>query len=177
MIKKGYKEMVHIEADNLIYGSYTSLLKVLREGYNGLAATPLNANKSFITASVFWISSLKAMQNFNNFLIDLGMNKDGLWKDYLTWLRPYGCCKHGGIDQDKDGNGIKPFAVNEMSMLAYYKSIEPNFFNLPVVPKYDYYLNRYICNMSEFGPNGREVGPATGDGIWDPNSWVYKLIY
>ncbi len=25
--------------------------------------------------------------------------------------------------------------------------------------------------MSDFAPNGREVGPDTGGGIWDPNSW------
>ena len=57
-------------------------------------------------------------------------------------------------------------------MLAYYHRIRPkDFFLLPVVPNYEYMLNRHVCNMSDFGPNGREVGPATGVGIWDPNSW------
>ena len=176
MISQGYDEMLHVEADNLLYGSITSLLPILRTGYKGLAATPLNSNKTFITASVLWISSLKALQKFNDYLLGLASNYNNGWKNYLKWLRPYGCCKKGGIDPDKDGNGIKPYAINEMSMLAYYHHIQPNEFKLlPVVSTYNYILNRHVCNMSDFGPNGHETGPATLDGIWDPNSWGQYL--
>lgn len=99
------------------------------------------------------------------------------------------------MDQDANGDGIKPFAINEMSMLAYYHHIKPDVFKLfPVVPVHDYNLNKYVCNMSEFGPGGSDnilydilcyisyiitynyiigsdVGPPTGAGVWDPNSW------
>jgi hypothetical protein len=111
MVRKGYPEMVHVEADNLLYGKMTDLLPAFRAKYKGLAATPLNSNKSFITASVLWIASLAALQKFNNFLLGLGRDKRE-WKKYLTWLRPYGCCKKGGVDADANGNGIK---VHEQS--------------------------------------------------------------
>ncbi len=76
------------------------------------------------------------------------------------------------MDPDKNGIGIKPFAVNEMSMLAYYHELYPHEFHLlPVVAAYPYVLNKYVCNMSDFGPGGKEVGPPTGHGVWDPNSW------
>ncbi len=96
----------------------------------------------------------------------------GEFDRYLTWLRPFACCKHGGIAPDAEGKGIKPFAVNEMSMLAYYHHIQPSvFFLFPVVPKHPYYYNRYTTNMSRFGPEGSDVGPSTNNGVWDPNSW------
>jgi hypothetical protein len=59
-----------------------------------------------------------------------------------------------------------------MSMLAYYHVLYPkDFFLFPVVPKFEYVQNKHICELSSFGPGGKEVGPATGAGIWDPNSW------
>lgn len=175
MVHYNLAEMVHVEADNMLYGKLTSLLSTFRNGYRGLAATPLNSNKSFITASVFWIASLKALQALNQYLMNLATNENNLWKNYLKWLRIFACCKQGGIDPDENGRGIKPYAINEMSMLAYYHELDPNppygLMLLPVVPLYNYHLNRYVCNMSEFGPHGREAGPPTGNGIWDPNSW------
>lgn len=76
MVAKGYTEMMHVEADNLLYGKLTEILEVLRKGYPTLAATPLNANKSFITASVLWIASFDAIFKFNNYLLGLGLNID-----------------------------------------------------------------------------------------------------
>jgi hypothetical protein len=176
MTKYGYKEIIHVEADNLLYGKLTNILNTLRTGYPGLAATPLNDNKSFITASVFWISSFAALKKFNDFLLALGRNANKELDEYLTWLRPYGCCKKWGINPDKNGNGIKPFAVNEMSMLGYYHHLYPkDFYLFPVVPKHPYFMNRHVCNMSAFGPEGHLVGPPTGKGIWDPNSWGQYL--
>ena len=98
------------------------------------------------------------------------MNKE--WQGYLNWLRPYGCCKPGGVDPDMNGQGIKPFAINEMSMLAYYHFLYPEkFLLLPVVPTHDYFLHKLWSNLTAFSPIGHEVGPLTGIGIWDPNSW------
>ena len=68
-------------------------------------------------------------------------------------------------DSDAEGNGLKPFAINEMSMLAFYHEIEPAELKLlPVVPAHNYILNKYVCNMSTFGPGGPEVS-------------VFKLLY
>jgi hypothetical protein len=157
---------------------YTDLLPALRSGYPGLAATPLNSNKTFITASVLWIATIAALVKFNNFLLDLGRNTKGEWKFYLNWLRPFACCRsaaQGGIDVI-DGKGLKPSAINEMSMLAYYRHLYPkDFMVFPVVPQHDYILNRHITNLSAWGPSGHEVGPATGQGIWDPGSWGQYL--
>jgi len=137
-------------------------------------ATPLLANKSFITASVFWISSLKALQHFTDFLYAIASKTE--YQSYLNWMRRYGCCKRGGIDPDENGNGIRPFAINEMSMLAYYHHLYPSqFILLQIVPHQEFILNRYVCNMSEFGPGGKSVGPETNEGIWDPNSWGQRL--
>jgi len=172
MLTYGYHELIHVEADNMLYGRLMSLLPTLRSGYRGLAATPLNTDKSFITASVLWISRLGALLKFNNYLLSLGLNKNQHWTRYLKWLRQYACCKQGGVDPDQHGNGIKPFAINEMSMLAFYHHEHPSEFKLfPVVPAHPFITNRYVVNMSDYGPDGVQVGPATGHGVWDPNSW------
>lgn len=105
MIRNNYTELLHVEADNLLYGQITSILPILRSKYKALAATPLNSNKSFITASVFWIPTVAAIIKFNNYLMDLAKNTNNEWTNYLKWIRPYGCCKQGGIDPDKSGNG------------------------------------------------------------------------
>jgi len=80
------------------------------------------------------------------------------------------------VEPNKDGVGIKPYTINEMTMMAYYKKIYPErFFMFPVVPNYDYYFNRHTVNMSHYSPGGKEVGPDTGSGIWDPSSWGQYL--
>eukprot|EP00601_Ochromonadales_sp_CCMP2298_P021991 CAMPEP_0173303164 /NCGR_PEP_ID=MMETSP1143-20121109/18744_1 /TAXON_ID=483371 /ORGANISM="non described non described, Strain CCMP2298" /LENGTH=872 /DNA_ID=CAMNT_0014243857 /DNA_START=97 /DNA_END=2716 /DNA_ORIENTATION=+ len=146
--KSGYRELLHIEADNMLYGKLSSLLPVLRSGYPGLAATPLTAKTNMITASVFWVSAISDLAAAARML------------------------QAGRPAADKEGNGIKPFAINEMTMLAHYHHLHPHVFKqLPVVPAHSYNLNRYVVNMSTYGPGGDRVGPATGHGIWDPNSW------
>lgn len=136
----------------------------------------MTARLSFVTASVLWIPTLASLQTFNDFLLNLGNNRNGEWKEYILWLRGFACCVKGGVDPDKDGNGVKPFAINEMSMLAYYSLRSPtNFSFFPVLPAYNYITNRYTGNMSSFAVGGHCVGPATGQGIWDPGSWGQHL--
>ena len=117
MIHMNYSEIMHVEADNLLYGQLTRfsrccteyprtisyilivavfrILSILRSGYSSLAATPLNANLSFITASVLWIGSLAAILKFNDYLLSLGDKTGNDWKAYLKWLRLYACCRRG----------------------------------------------------------------------------------
>lgn len=45
MIAYGYKAMLHIEGDNMIYGNISSLLENFSRKYPGLAATPADINK------------------------------------------------------------------------------------------------------------------------------------
>ncbi|KAJ1442281.1 hypothetical protein B484DRAFT_73404 [Ochromonadaceae sp. CCMP2298] len=96
--KSGYRELLHIEADNMLYGKLSSLLPVLRSGYPGLAATPLTAKTNMITASVFWVSAPASLSAFNDYLLSLGTDQGqgGAWEGFLTWLRPHGCCRPGG---------------------------------------------------------------------------------
>jgi hypothetical protein len=171
MKSHNYAELVHAEADNLLYGKLTTALPDLRQHYKGIATTPLSGNRVFITASVFWVGSLQGMLQFNDYLLELGTNVSS-WKGYLRWLRPYACCKQGGTDQDEHGNGIKPFAVNEMSMLGYYHVLYPERFKLfPVVPEFEYVYFKHIVDLHQFAPNGSLVGGPTGGQIWDAGSW------
>lgn len=170
MLARNYTELLHIEADNMMYGRITTILPILRASYP-LAATPLNCPLTFITASVFWVAKLEYLVEFNDYLLALGHNTNTTRDSYLNWLRPY-AKKKGGAYADENGDGIKPFAINEMSMLAYYHLVHPlNLKLLPVVPAHSYLLNKYVCNMSLFGPEGTRVGAPTGHGIWDANSW------
>lgn len=166
-----FSEMLHVESDNMLYGKVSSILPSLRENYVGLAATPANAQVTFITASVLWVHNASALSGFNEFMLALGANQSE-WKKYVTYLRPHFCCKHGGVDPDADGQGILPFAVNEMSILAYYRYLFPDRFQLlPVVPLRDYKRYKYIVNLNLFTSAGAETGGTTGEGIWDPGSW------
>ena len=121
MVQYNFHELIHIEADNMLYGKMTSILDVLRKDYVGIAATPLTARKTFITASVFWVANLRSLRHFNDYLYGLGSNTTGQWSEYSTYMKKYFGGKHGGIDPDENGIGIKPYAVNEMSMMAFYK--------------------------------------------------------
>jgi len=173
MLHMGIHEVVHVEGDNLLYGPFSSIVPTLRSGYPGLAATPLNAPKqTFITASVFWISSRQAIHELNNFFLDLGQ-QNATWRSYLLWLVKHGGSKPGfGVDAMSREIGVKPFAINEMSILAFYREQnESALHNLPVAPRHNYYVNRYVCDMNDFAPGGSKAGPPLGLGIFDPNSW------
>lgn len=160
----------------LLHYQITDVLPALRSGYTSLTATPLTPIPTFVTASVMWVPSLSTLQKFNSFLLALGTNEDGVWNAYLKWLRPLACCVRGGLDPDKDNMGIKPFAVNEMSMMAFYHFSHPTDFTFfPVVPSYNYVKWNHHTNIVDFSPHGQRVGPPTGQGIWDPGSWGQQL--
>ena len=90
--------------------------------------------------------------------------------------RYFACCKYGGINPDKDGKGIKPFAVNEMSMLAYYHELHPDqMMLLPVVPAYKYLRNRWVINISDFGPYGRYCAVYIHIYIYMKCEKIYRL--
>lgn len=171
MVERKYEELMHAEADNMLYGRYSSILPTLRAHYP-MAVTPLNTAKSFFTASVFWVSKRSLLVKFNDFLLDLIANRNQQYDKYLDWLRHYACCRPGGIRPDASGMGIKPFAVNEMSMLAYYHEQSPKALALlPGVPPFTYISNRNIPDVNPFTPTGAEIPSPTGRAIWDQGSW------
>jgi hypothetical protein len=43
------------------------------------------------------------------------------------------------------------------------------------VPLHPFLTNRYVCNMSDYGPMGRLAGAPTGEAIWDSGSWGQYL--
>jgi hypothetical protein len=171
MRDRGWHELIHFEADNMLYGRLTTILPYLRH-YYPLAVTPLNIQVTFITASVLWISNLKSLIDFNDYLMNLALNTNQTHDQYIDYLRPSSTKWGGGMYPDANGNGVKPFAINEMSMLAYYHQLYPKeLVLLPVVPAYPFVTNRHIPNVSEFGPMGSRVGHVMGHAIWDSGSW------
>lgn len=175
MIKYKYKSIIHVEADNMLYGPLKPLLPILRQYYVGIAATPLTFH-DFITASVMWVSDLTYLDDMNTMFLNFGRNETGYWKNYLNWLRPRACCKYNGYDPDEKGYGIKPFAVNEMSMLTYYRYIRNHtMHNFPVVPARVYPNVANFGNISMHQIGGASSGVATGLGVWDSNSYGQYL--
>ncbi len=178
MITLNLTYALHVEADNLLYGRVSTLLPLLR-GHYPLAATPLNTAKTFITASVLWIASFPILKHFTDFFLDITTNDNNRWKNYLYWVRPYACCKPGGIDPDANGLGLKPYAINEMSMISYYHELYPErMMLLPVIPYFTGYQPRrnFAGNLNEFRPGELETHHLIpGHGIWDPNSWGQYL--
>jgi len=171
MLSKGYKSCFHVEADNMLYGDLYNLVPILKAKYVGFAATPLT-DQTYITASVMWISNITYIIGFNDMLLTFGNNHSSSWNNYLSWLRPQACCKQGGFLQDSSGMGIRPYAINEMSILAFYRFSYPQNFHLfPVVPVHTYLMNQFTCNISQYEPNGEKVISAGSTGIFDPNSW------
>lgn len=247
MAVKGWQEALHVEADNLLFARIHTLVPALRQ--YPLAATPLAATESLITASVFWVSELRHLRTFTSFLLRLAEGKvdleaaqaaaqanasiaavpsaaptrtafagedrvmgrsshgpqhpqprlphtaaaqrprgsypfaDNVYVDYVTWLRPFACCKVGGVAADERNLGLKPYAINEMSMLAFFRlhsqlhsaDFRPLLLNLPVVPPHAAYprrpTRRGFIDLSQFAPRGFSVGPRVAEGVWDPDSW------
>jgi hypothetical protein len=172
MHKLGFLELLHVEADNLIYGQISSVLPELRSNYRGLAVTPLNQRLSFLTASVLWVNSTSSLSAFNDFLEELANPSLPLWKQYLAWLKAVGWAKGA----DEMTHGVQPFAINEMSMLAFYRQLRPDILHLlPVVAPFAYGLHRYVMDLNLHTPTGKLSSGLTGVGIWDPNSWGQYL--
>lgn len=170
-----YTELLHLEADNLLYGRVSTLLPTLRANYTNLATTPMHHQLVFLTASAFWIGNIGTLQHFNNYLLGIvGMKEE--WKAYIKWIRPYACCMYGGIDQDEKGMGVKIFAVNEMSMLAHYHELYPQQLQLlPIVPEHEFIKTRHVCPINDYKPSGKFIKSPTGQGIWDSGSWGQYL--
>lgn len=173
-----HDEALHIEADNLLYHPLNhEALTVLRQHYP-LALTVLTANRSMMTASVLWVAQIKHLIELINYLTLLAQRQNPDWQHYINFLRRYACCKKGGIEPDPNtGLGIKPYALNEMSMLANYQSLHEDVLKgLPLLPAYPAYPKmRYFTDLSSYAPGGQYVGVAVGAALWDSGSYGQYL--
>ena len=92
MNTRGYKELIHVEGDNLTYGNYSRLVNILHnKNHKYLAATP--STEALTTASVFWVGQKEAIMHFNDYLLSLMRNDTGNWTAYINYLRKYGHSK------------------------------------------------------------------------------------
>jgi hypothetical protein len=181
--------LLHLEGDNLLYVDLaaTNIFNRLRAQYRNLAVTPLSRDNLFVTASVLWVpnfDSLKRMNNVVRHILKVNATKIPSeilprWNNYVEWLRgfPHACCKQQGVNPDAEGMGIRPFAINEMSIMGYYRSLFKDYMlYLPVIPMYNYSLHLTTgWNSGMYAPGGAEVGANLKGGIWDPGSWGQYL--
>ena len=168
MRQEGFKEVVHLEADNLLYAPLAPLLPSLRKHYTGgIAVTPMDANKSGMTASFMWVANVDALAAFNDHFLRLTNTSSEDWIEYTSWLRRYACCRdHSGIAEDEQGRGLRPYKINEMTILANYRRLHPDKLqSFPILPRYPYYRNRYTVNGSFFAPSGEEAGASIYDSM------------
>jgi hypothetical protein len=180
MLSLQIKEVVHLELDNLLYAPVTSYIHTLRQAYTSITATPLtHPMYGLTTASVFWVPSVEALTLFNTFLQGLA-RKGEEWTRYIEWARRNGgCCKRkGGLYANADGgNGIRPFFVNEMTFLSYYRhgtagKGDGRLLYFPVLPHCGQYpMNRFVQNSTAYAVGGSAVAPALGGHIFDPGSY------
>ena len=133
--------VLQLESDSFLYGDLSLLLPQLRR-YPKLALNP-SIHKKFLSASVLWVGDISSLRTFNNFLLSLGRNGTGELIHYTEWLREFACCKtaaHGGLFADEEGhNGIKPWAVSDKTLLAYYRHLHHREIALfPILPHGDF---------------------------------------
>ena len=115
---------------------------------------------------------LPAIAAFNTWMIHLARNDSEALPGYVDWLWPRSCCfppERGGLFCDANGHTgcLRPYAVNEMSMMAYYHELNASEMEyLPVFPPNAHVKQRKHMNVTEYTAGGALVGPATGKGIW-----------
>lgn len=153
--------VVHVEADNMLYGQLAKILPVLTEKYPYLAITPVYNDLTLMTASIVWIHNLAAIVHFNGLLVELSTIPSE-WAAYKKWFTKYG-----------------GWFVSEMSILGYYHyCYQERMMLLPILSAANDYTYRcsnettsHHCPLNDFRPGGSLVGPATGTGIWDSGSY------
>ena len=173
--------LIHVEADNLLYGRLThGALEFLLKGYRGLAATPLT--HIMMTASIFWVGNVHSLSKFNNYLLELGTNSTGGLSKYVNWLYgTYACCKAGGRYPRQNNMGLRPYAFSEMTMLSHYHyeaGGRHELSYLPIIP-FGADVRKKIdiknWNLTDYTPNGKDIEYPTGAGIWDSGSYGQNL--
>lgn len=187
MKKYNYTNAIHCESDTLLYSNMNSIRKQLLS-ISTLAATPLSWKSStnlFTTASLFVINDMGSLDNLLNFfitladyhhLVDYNRNlhfinnhTESPWFDYLKWLRRVSCCVKSRYLTDDRGLGIKPYSINEMSILTYFgirNRLDLHY--LPILPN----SKGPIPRKSSYRYELRNYGDFNGfKGVFDPGTF------
>jgi len=173
MLTYNISSVIHLEADNLLYGDTSLVVNELTTKYNSsLVATPLHTRILYITASILWVPNLSILESFNNFIIKLVKSKGSLtnnsWAAYMEFL-----LSHGG--KKKDGT-VSIYAINEMSMMAFYRMAHMDRFMLfPVIPHYNFPVHKFFANLNLFVPNNGISSDFLGNGLFDAGSYGQYL--
>lgn len=178
MRKRKYSQLLHVEADNLLYMPIINAISDLRTAYPTLAATPATRKGDYITASVLWVANVEALRVLTDFLLEL-VQRGSLWESYLQWMRTATTNKiregHVKAVYVRDGMGVKPFSINEMTMLAYFRHLDnSSLYNFPVIP---HSLRSSYAWLTWPVPTNTKLellehmNRADGVGLWDPSSW------
>lgn len=198
MMKYNYSQAIQIESDNMLYFPLANhILPNLQNRYPRLAATALSRN--LVTASFFWIGHITALQDFTLYINDLVWNttyvsspssssslasSTNVLMDYVRYLYQSGETKIGSgvfCNLQKKDMCIKPFAVSEMSMLAFYhlrNTSQLQFLpliprNIPDATKYKKFLfSEYIDDVASI----KALGGGTGENaVFDSGSYGQYL--
>ena len=117
--------VLHLDADTMLFADVASLAKKLQAGYPRLGLTP-SIHRRFLSASAMYVGSQAALHKMNAFFLSVAANKTttGL-PQYAAWLRGFACCKpvaQGGLLSQDGVEGVRPWAVTDMTLLAFYRS-------------------------------------------------------
>lgn len=125
--------VLHLDADTMLYSDPATFESSLRTGYPRLGLTP-SIHRRFLSASSLYVGSRAALRKMNAFFAGVASNKTspgaphgaptGL-SQYANWLRSFACCKplsQGGLLSHNGVEGVRPWAVNDMTLLAFYRS-------------------------------------------------------
>ena len=131
----GFGQILHPEADNLLYGPVHTAWPILTRKYKDkLGFNPISP--VFMTASCMWVGHVNALADLNNYLQRLAnsaaavatgngtsrVDGDELWVHYIAFLRNSsdGVSSRSNAIFKVNGVGVKPYSINEMSMLHSY---------------------------------------------------------
>lgn len=120
--------VLHLDSDTMLYGNIASMATSLAAGYPRLGLAP-SIHKRFLSATTMYIGSRAALRKMNSFFTSLVSNSSSssgaaVLTGYATWLRTFSCCRpvsQGGMLSHNGVDGVRPWAVNDMTMLAYYR--------------------------------------------------------
>lgn len=170
MIKYDISSVIHLEGDNMLYGDISLVVDELTTKYGfSMVATPLNTRIIFITASILWVPSVGVLNLYNDFVIKIVQYKESdhahnPWTDYMDYL-----LTHGG--KKKDGT-VSMYAINEMSMMGYYREkYKSRLLLFPVIPHYKFPVHKFYANLNLYVPNNGITSDLLGCGLFDSGSY------
>jgi len=171
--------VLHLDADTMLYADPAVFGAALRAGYPRLGLAT-SIHKRFLSASAMYIGSRSALRKMNQFFASVASNKTGLGapavggsgsgsggtalSNYASWLRSFACCKpvsQGGLLSHNGVEGVRPWAVSDMTLLAYYRHKNHKEVSLfPLLPK----AVLALAAGTNLSSRGAVEAPSVGNG-------------